>query len=225
MFQAIIGFVSLPQHKQPKGYVAVGTRVVRNTGVNALAREVGMPVSTVSALMSAGLTPDQIRERAQAKGKVLAVGIEGYQPAGGTNKVPRRLTLPPGVRGVRDPRIQAAAVASTVVPVPTEGSVEYPGQSANNSVAETIVQAQLRKERALADLRELEYAQKSGELYPKVQVNQWIVGMIGRATARLGRIPNEVADRLVVMTDPVEVRELLESEIRQALKELREMEG
>lgn len=90
---------------------------------------------------------------------------------------------------------------------------------------ENISQAQLRKEAALANLRELEYAQKRGQLVPVVMVNAWFSDVIIRARDGLLRLPAELRDRVAAETDPVEVEKMLYEKISEVLRRLRTMDG
>ena len=91
-------------------------------------------------------------------------------------------------------------------------------QTKNATTAgETKWEAECRKERALADLRELELATKRGEFVEAEKVNAWIAGMIIKARDVLLRMPAELQDRLAQESDPANVRQLLDEEIRRAL--------
>lgn len=85
---------------------------------------------------------------------------------------------------------------------------------------ESLQHAQRRKERAIADLRELELQQKRGELIPMSDVNAFISGMIIRARDILLRIAPELRDRLATCRDAVECERLIDDEVRRALAEL-----
>lgn len=85
---------------------------------------------------------------------------------------------------------------------------------------ESFTAAQTRKERALADLRELELSVKRGELVSIGEINAWVSGMILRARDILTRIAPELRDRLAKETDPNRIQQLLEAEIHRALTQL-----
>lgn len=85
---------------------------------------------------------------------------------------------------------------------------------------ETLIDAQLRKEKALADLRELEVSQKRGEL---IELQAAILA--GAAMAQLTRqrmmtIPNTVAALCAATTDEREVKAIIEAEIVRQLQHL-----
>lgn len=86
--------------------------------------------------------------------------------------------------------------------------------------SESFTEAQARKERALASLRELELAEKNGQLVDLHQVNAWVSGCIIRARDILLRIAPELRDRLSQESDPITIHELIDKEIRRALNEL-----
>jgi len=70
--------------------------------------------------------------------------------------------------------------------------------------------------------RALKIAQKKGMLLDAARVNAYIGGMILRAAEVLDRLPDELADRLAQMSDPVACKELLRSELARARFELAE---
>jgi hypothetical protein len=76
----------------------------------------------------------------------------------------------------------------------------------------------------LANLRELEYAQKKGQLVPIVLVNAFVGGMIVAARERLMRMPGELRDQLAACIEPIACERMLEREVRLVLAELKEME-
>lgn len=85
---------------------------------------------------------------------------------------------------------------------------------------ESFVEAQRRKESALADLRQLEHRQKSGELI-EVAVAERFVAEIG-STFRdaLLSLPERFAAQLAAMTLQIEIRDLLRAEVRRILTNL-----
>jgi len=91
---------------------------------------------------------------------------------------------------------------------------------ASSKAQESFFEAQARKERALASLRELELTVKCGELVPLAEVNAWVASMLIRARDILLRIGPELADRLSKEADPVTVKALIDGEVRRALNEL-----
>ena len=85
---------------------------------------------------------------------------------------------------------------------------------------ETLIDAQLRKESALANLRELEYAQKQGDLIPvRDALNAWSV-LVQLVRTKIGGMANACADQLAAITDPTEVRMFLMRETDDRLSHL-----
>ena len=100
-----------------------------------------------------------------------------------------------------------------------------PERSGNPKVRganESLAQSQARKEKAIADRREIEVEKMRGELAPIGEINAWISGMITKARDVLLRMPGELRDRLAQETDAVKVDQLLSAEINRALGELAE---
>jgi hypothetical protein len=86
---------------------------------------------------------------------------------------------------------------------------------------ENVRDAKTRKETALADLAELQVAEKKSELIPYADVNKWVSTNIIRARDILLRISPELRDRLAAETDPVKCGELIDAEVYRALAELK----
>ena len=87
---------------------------------------------------------------------------------------------------------------------------------------EDIHAATLRKESALANLRELEFAEKAGKLIPVDEAEgAWLTVMRSIRDLVLG-IPSRTATQLAAMSDPRAVQVLLEGELRKALAILSE---
>jgi hypothetical protein len=92
---------------------------------------------------------------------------------------------------------------------------------------ETLFEAICRKERALANLRELELKrrelelkEKTGELVKLEEVRSGVASMILRARDILLRIGPELRDRLAQETDPIRCEALVMDEIYRALNQL-----
>lgn len=85
---------------------------------------------------------------------------------------------------------------------------------------ESLLAAQTRKESAAASLKQLELAQKHGDLIPVVDaLRQWGT-LLTMARVRITTMPTACADRLAAITDPVEVRAYLAKEITDRLGHL-----
>jgi hypothetical protein len=79
-----------------------------------------------------------------------------------------------------------------------------------------------RKEFAQAQLRELEVAERRGELVNAAEVEIFVCGMIEMCKTTLLAIPRELSDRLALEDDPVACEELMANSIRSALVHLSE---
>jgi len=71
---------------------------------------------------------------------------------------------------------------------------------------ESLADAQLRKESALANLRELEFQQKQGEVIPLTMASAAWAQLCQMVRQKLSGLPNALCDQLAAMTDPTEVR-------------------
>jgi hypothetical protein len=71
---------------------------------------------------------------------------------------------------------------------------------------ETLIDAQLRKESALANLRELEFQQKQGDVIPVAMASAAWAQLCQMVRQKLSALPNALCDQLAAMTDPTEVR-------------------
>lgn len=87
---------------------------------------------------------------------------------------------------------------------------------------ESLVQAQLRKETALADLRQLEVDEKRGELIPLAEATASWVALVQLTRAKMTAIPNAICDQLAASTDAGEIRLFLMREIDERLTQLAE---
>lgn len=85
---------------------------------------------------------------------------------------------------------------------------------------EDMTDAQLRKEIALADLRQLEVAEKSGELIP-LAAERAATAVMGQMTrAKFLAMPDALCDQLAAYTDAGEVRAFLRREIEERLTQI-----
>jgi len=85
---------------------------------------------------------------------------------------------------------------------------------------ENFVDAQRRKESALADLRELELAEKRRDLLSASEVSTAIHEFIATSKSKLLLLGDELGDRLAAESDPIRCRELVNAEVRNALTAL-----
>lgn len=83
-----------------------------------------------------------------------------------------------------------------------------------------IHDAVLRKERAIANLRELEYKRLSGDLVEIALVEKYFATSTKLVTDQLLSFPEKVSPMLAALTDVRQIRDLLAQEIRQILTNL-----
>ena len=98
-----------------------------------------------------------------------------------------------------------------------DGSVNVEATRANFTAVED---AQMRKETALAELRELELAEKRGLLLVRADVIRTWDEHITQAKNKLLAIGDEISDKLAAESNPLKCRELVNGRIREALAEL-----
>lgn len=84
----------------------------------------------------------------------------------------------------------------------------------------TAEQAEIRKEIAVAYLKELEIQQKRGDLVNFQKVNVVMSTLVTETKQRLMAIPDRVAKSVARMTDPAEVRQKLRAELIEAMEGL-----
>lgn len=85
---------------------------------------------------------------------------------------------------------------------------------------ENLEQAETRKTIAEADLKELQLAEKRGQLVPAEEVGRNIAMVATAIKTRLEAMPNELSLTLVGKKDRVEVQQILRDEIYRCLDEL-----
>jgi len=85
---------------------------------------------------------------------------------------------------------------------------------------ESLAQATVRDKIAAANIRELEYAQRAGELIETERVRLWIGNMLVEARDGILRVPAEWRDRLAAELDPVKVEEMVDGALRRVLERL-----
>jgi hypothetical protein len=92
--------------------------------------------------------------------------------------------------------------------------------AAKHAGTETFLQAQQRKESALADLRELELRKVRRDLVPVEDVLMVYGKILANVRARLLGLGNKLGARVVISGGPNQATALINREIIQALKEL-----
>jgi hypothetical protein len=85
---------------------------------------------------------------------------------------------------------------------------------------ETFADAQARKERALADLREIEAARARREFVPLSEVTRVQLGLVVAARNRLLAMGQKLAPELAVEGEPGKCQKLVDDEVYEALTEL-----
>jgi hypothetical protein len=92
------------------------------------------------------------------------------------------------------------------------GSIASPAP--DGAVGERRSDAQARKESALADMAEMEVAQKRGELIPKADVDMALRSFAASVRARLDVLPDQLAPLVSPVTDLDEIHALLAEHCR-----------
>jgi hypothetical protein len=209
----------------------VGKTRIRNVGVAALAREVGLAEPTVTVKLNRGMTPDQIRAQQAEKRGIGAGGLTDSEkgrsgptaPKQGERGESRSSYVPPNQR--RRPGVRPRPLPPDLPPkpahtyAPPSGKLVAEVPTANGH--ESFYQARERKEIALADEKEFRVRQMQQELVPVVQMNAWMSGNILKARDIGLRIGPELRDRLAAETDPVECERMVAAEVERMLEALR----
>ena len=141
-------------------------------GVNALAREVGLPKQTVSELMRRGRGPDEIRLYASMR------------------------------EGRSAQKAYAAVTSLRNVPKSTTAGDEYECVLRGRERLEAIDDAKLRRAKALAEHQEQENARKRGQLVPISYIHKWGTRFLVDARDELLRGPSDLQDALAAESDP-----------------------
>lgn len=188
-----------------------------HTGVSQLARETGYSIASVSKKLTAGKTPNQIRDDAKRAGIKPTVLVTS------TGKLASKAEImesQQAIQAERKPLLGSATHANGHASSSSSSSSQSSPSPRSRVQDENYYQAQARKERILADLRELEYQEKVGQLAPVDLLNSWFSGCIVRARDILLNIGPELRDRLAQETDPVRCEEMVTFEIRRGLSEM-----
>jgi hypothetical protein len=94
------------------------------------------------------------------------------------------------------------------------------GHAAGFGTVAPFAESQARKERALAQLREIEVAVRIGELVPAGQIGPFLDRCLSVSRDELLRIPGELADRLAQEVSPAVIRDLLADRLKSALRHI-----
>jgi hypothetical protein len=226
----------------------VGSTVQKtvNVGVNALAKEIGLSPSTVSIKLKRGMTVEQVRRdaankhardhrrgmvKAMAEGKIRLPGSNsvvsgvsgGYKPS---RTLPTTAPVNHRASLISQPSSQSAPPPippkRTVDPEFNAGDEDFDYEDAIRAHKEDegINAARLRRAIALADEKELQNAQKLGELIPVVQVRNWGTKCLVAFRDKLMQAASEMQDELAAETRPGKVRDKLEKRFRAVLEEV-----
>jgi hypothetical protein len=160
-------------------------------GVAELSRQTGFQSTYISRLLKAGETPEKIKARAIRAGK---------QPT--------------------KPNFVGRSILDRLAESPAGKLASKPGRhqakSSPDDVRLAFLAAQIRKETAIAEQREIELAVSRGELIPTYQVQTCVTNAfsaIRDITLRVG----ELADRLAIESDPHKCRAMIVEEVTRAL--------
>lgn len=114
-------------------------------------------------------------------------------------------------------------------PVVTSKPKETPEEAAERIARSepfaTKADAEKVKETYLALLRKLEFDEKSAEVVKIADVAKVVSDEYSRVRSRLSSIPAEVAPRVAAMKSAEEVRDFIEAEVNEALRELSADDG
>jgi hypothetical protein len=110
----------------------------------------------------------------------------------------------------------AEAIPSITVPVP--GPIMINGESA----ADSFVYHQIRKEKALADLRQIQVWEKRRELLPRTYIRDWSLKHMFQAREVLDRMP-DLCDQLAEESDSKKIRVMLKDVRDQVIERLAQL--
>lgn len=206
---------------------------IRNLGVNALARELGLHPVTVSRKMTQGKTVEQIRAEAVRErmrgnaGPRMRMGARKHvgQPGALTNRkdAPPPAPVPTLPIGYTPARVRMNARVGLVPDADANVRSVAQSVSVTTATAEDLTsyeEAKLRKAWADAKLAEAKHAKLSGELVPTRIVNAFFTQQFIDVNKRLRAIGPECRDRLAACEDPVECDRIVTAAVEEALGKL-----
>jgi hypothetical protein len=218
-------------------------RLVPNRGANQLARELGVSRSSVDKWMTDGKTVEEIRIKvAMGKGGVRDAesgisGVRGWK----AKRLAEGMRLGEIEKRTDETSKPGFAKPIRVVPVPVSVQVQAPVSFLNGVeplddddgadrltdaqirvIAESKLEAELRKLQAQADDTELKVAKQKRDLVPVSDMNDWMSKCIIKARDRFLRIGQELGDRLAEETSAARCTQMVEDEVRLGLDELKE---
>jgi phage terminase Nu1 subunit (DNA packaging protein) len=112
-----------------------------------------------------------------------------------------------------------ASMASTTAIAP-RASRGPAGDSSDDGAGPQLLESRARREQALAELAELELAEKRGELVPVADIRKALVPKILGVRDALDTLADRLAPLLAAESDPAKVYALLKAEHRQILAQL-----
>lgn len=179
-----------------------------------LAREVGLTASAVSYKIRRGMSVDAIRREGARRELARANGtLKGKAAQAG---------VPKSVYAARRAMVVKGSGVSAGAPLDPSAKPAK-GQQGHRRVAELpeeeLHNAQTRKEIALANLKELEEAQKRAELIPVAQVNNWMASAIMRARDIWSGL-RDLSDRIRQEADAISAQLMVDAEMRRGFEEL-----
>jgi hypothetical protein len=129
----------------------------------------------------------------------------------------------------RHPRPDAKIGVAAVVGAPSKGNGKSNGNGNGHQavdpapgVVESMYQAQLRKEIALADQQRLKADEMAGRLIDRTEASRWYANIIVKLRDTFLRIGAETADRLATETIPAACRKIVDDKIIEALSMMKE---
>lgn len=170
-----------------------------------LARKVGLTPQAISTKKKNGWTEAKIIEQAEVRKRLKEAGGKNTSDKGA-----HQAGVPKSFYAARAAELKPRVEVAVVTPL-VKGKRPEPDEQMFN--------AQWRKEIALADLKDLEVAQKRGELVPIVQVQSWITNCIVRAREVWMGL-RDLADRIRQEPDVIKAQQLVDDEVRRGLEEL-----
>jgi len=173
----------------------------------ALAAKVGLSTRAVSHKIGRGMTPMQIAKQAAERKKLRDAGQKAHGDRGASQV------------GVKKRRGQHRGKQGGKTGRPIGSTVANGAKSRAPHRKENFNDANLRKEVALANLRELEEAKVRGELIPAMYVVNWMAS----ATMRCRDIfmgLRDLADRIRQEADPIAAQMMVDQEVQRGLEEL-----
>lgn len=98
------------------------------------------------------------------------------------------------------------------------GAGRKPGPTSDHAL--DFAKARARKEKALADLREMESKKMSGDLLPIEEVRSAWLSAVSTAKGRLLALPSRLAPEVILISDVRKAENLIKTQIMEILQEL-----